>query len=226
MRDIKMKTVAMVPIKLNSERVKEKNIRPFCDGTPLVQFILRTLVKSKCIDSVYVYCSDERIEAYLIDGVKFLKRPGYLDMDTVNCNDIIREFIKEVDADYYVVSHATAPFTKTESIDRCIDAVANSSEYDSAFTVERTQTFMWEKGRPVNFDPDKFPRTQELEPVYMETSGAFVFSREVFERYNRRIGIKPCLVEVEGMECIDIDTEYEMETAQAVYRYMSTKESK
>lgn len=226
MRDIKTKTVAMVPIKLNSERVKEKNIRPFCDGTPLVQFILDALIKSKYIDGVYIYCSDERIKEYLINGVKFLKRPEYLDMDTVNCNDIIREFIKEVDANYYVVSHATAPFTKTESIDRCIDVVVNSEEYDSAFTVERVQTFMWESGRPVNFDPNKFPRTQDLDPIYMETSGAFVFSREVFEQYNRRIGIKPCLVEVEGMECIDIDTEYEMETAQAIYQYMGKKEKK
>lgn len=226
MRDIKTKTVAMVPIKLNSERVKEKNIRPFCDGTPLVQFILDALIKSKYIDGVYIYCSDERIKEYLTNGVKFLKRPEYLDMDTVNCNDIIREFIKEVDANYYVVSHATAPFTKTESIDRCIDVVVNSEEYDSAFTVERVQTFMWESGRPVNFDPNKFPRTQDLDPIYMETSGAFVFSREVFEQYNRRIGIKPCLVEVEGMECIDIDTEYEMETAQAIYQYMGKKEKK
>ena len=37
---IDMKVVAMVPIKLNSERVKEKNLRPFHDGKPLVQFIL------------------------------------------------------------------------------------------------------------------------------------------------------------------------------------------
>lgn len=215
-----MKVVAMVPIKLNSERVKEKNLRPFCDGKPLVQFILEALVKSKKIDEVYVYCSSERIKEYLVDGVKFLKRPEFLDENTSNCNDIIREFMKEVEADYYVVSHATAPFTKTESIDRCIDAVADDSEYDSAFTVDKIQTFMWESGKPMNFDPSHFPRTQDLEPIYMETSGAFVFSKDVFETYNRRIGVKPCLVEVEPIESCDIDTEYDMMVAQALYKYM------
>lgn len=219
-----MKTVAMVPIKLNSERVKEKNLRTFYDGKPLIQFILEALVHSKLVDEVYVYCSDERIRDYLIDGVKFLKRPAFLDSDSSNCNDIIREFIKEVKADCYVVSHATAPFTTTESINRCIESVINTETYDSAFTVEKIQTFMWENGKPLNFDPNHFPRTQDLNPIYMETSGAFVFTREVFEKYNRRIGISPCLVEVEPMESCDIDTEYDMSVAQALYQYNNTKE--
>lgn len=213
-----MKIVAMVPIKLNSERVKEKNLRRFCDGKPLIQFILEALVKSTRIDEVYVYCSDERIKEYLINGVKFLKRPDYLDLNTSNCNDIINEFMKNVKADYYVVSHATAPFTKTESIDRCIHSVVNSEKFDSAFTVEGMQTFMWQDGNPLNFDPSHFPRTQDLTPIYLETSGAFVFPKWVFEKYNRRIGVKPCLVEVEPIESLDIDTEYDMLLAQALYK--------
>lgn len=219
-----MKVVAMVPIKLNSERVKEKNLRQFPDGKPLIKFILEALVKSSRVDEVYVYCSSERIKDYLIDGVKFLKRPEYLDGNGCNCNDIIREFMKVVDADYYVVSHATAPFTKPESIDRCIDSVTKGDQYDSAFTVERIQTFMWKNGAPMNFDVDHFPRTQDLDPIYMETSGAFVFPREVFLQYNRRVGVKPCLVEVEPVESIDIDTEYDMMVAQAIYSHLKEKE--
>ncbi len=214
-----MNIVAMVPIKLNSERVKEKNLRMFCDGKPLIQFILEALKKSRNINQIYVYCSDERIQDYLIDGVKFLKRPDFLDANTANCNDIIREFIKEVHADIYVVSHATAPFTSTESIDKCIETVLEHNEYDSAFTVEKVQTFMWSNGKPMNFDPDHFPRTQDLEPLYMETSGAFVFTRDVFQKYDRRIGISPCLVEVGPEESCDIDTEFDMKVAQALYQY-------
>ena len=213
-----MKTVAMIPIKLNSERVKDKNIRRFFDGKPLVKFIQESLTTSLLIDEIYVYCSDEKIKDYLVEGVKFLKRPEFLDLNTSNCNDIIREFIKEVDADCYVVSHATAPFTKTKSIDRCIESVI-SDEYDSAFTVSKLQTFMWQDGKPINFDPDHFPRTQDLKPVFLETSGAFVFTKEVFKKYNRRVGVKPCLVEIEDAdEEIDIDTEHDMAIAQAIYR--------
>lgn len=215
-----MKVVALVPIKLNSERVKEKNLRPFYDGKPLVQFIFESLIACKNIDEVYVYCSNDRIKDYLIEGIKFLKRPEFLDLNSSNCNDIIQEFIKEVNADYYVVSHATAPFTKPESIDKCIDKVINSKDYDSAFTVEKIQSFMWVKEKPMNFDIDRFPRTQDLDPIYMETSGAFVFPKWVFNKYNRRVGVKPYLFEVEPIESLDIDTEYDMTVAQALYKYI------
>ena len=102
-----MKTVALVPIKMNSERVKEKNLRPFYDGKPLVQFILDALKGCKHIDEIYVYCSNDKIKDYLPEGVNFRKRPEFLDLNTSNANDIIREFIKEIDADVYVLSHGT-----------------------------------------------------------------------------------------------------------------------
>ncbi len=216
-----MKTVALVPIKMNSERVKEKNLRPFYDGKPLVQFILDALKGCKHIDEIYVYCSNDKIKDYLPEGVNFHKRPEFLDLNTSNANDIIREFIKEIDADVYVLSHATAPFTRSESIDACIEKVVGDEDYDSAFTVDKIQTFMWSNGKPINFDPDHFPRTQDLDPIYMETSGAFVFPKWVFEKYNRRIGVKPALVKVEPIESTDIDTEYDMMVAQALYKYMS-----
>ena len=38
---ITMKVVAMIPIKLNNERVPGKNIKKFSDGTPLMSLIQR-----------------------------------------------------------------------------------------------------------------------------------------------------------------------------------------
>lgn len=217
------KVVSMIPIKLNSERVKDKNIRRFFDGKYLVEFIASAAMGSRYLDEIYVYCSDERIRSYIPKEVRFLQRPGFLDGDDRNCNDIIREFIKSVDADIYCVNHATAPFTCSGSIDRCIEAVGNDNEYDSAFLVRKMQTFFWSDGKPVNFDLQHFPRTQDLEPVYTETSGAHVFTKEVFERFDRRVGECPCLVETGEIESLDIDTEEEMTEAQAIYWYMQQK---
>ncbi len=213
------RVVSMIPIKMNSERVKDKNIRPFFDGKPLVSFIAETAAKSRYIDEVYVYCSDGAIRAYIPDTARFLERPAFLNGNEYNCNDIIREFMKEVDADIYCVNHATAPFTHSVSIDRCIEAVAGGGGYDCAFLVKRMQTFLWGENGAVNFDPQHFPRTQDLAPLYTETSGAHVFTREVFKTYGRRVGIRPCFVETGEIESLDIDTEEEMQIAQAVYRY-------
>ena len=68
-----MKTVAFVPIRLNSQRVAGKNLR-MLGGSPLMCHILRTLMQVPEIDEVYVFCSDERVRDLLPDGVRFLRR--------------------------------------------------------------------------------------------------------------------------------------------------------
>ena len=217
-----MKTVALIPIKLGSKRVPGKNIKPFFDGTPLMSFIQKACLDTKGIDEVYIYCSDDAVKPYVLPGVHYLKRPEELDGDDKNANDIIREFIKTVDADIYVNAHTTSPFAKPETIDDCIDKVA-SGEYDSAFCAEALKVFMWEDGKPINFDPDHFPRTQDLPPIYGETSIAYVFTKESFIKNNRRLGLKPYVKEVSKIEAIDIDYPEDFEIADAIYKEVILK---
>lgn len=208
--------VGMIPVKLNNQRVPGKNLKCFSDGTPLISFIQKAMLGSKLLDKIYLYCSNEQVREYLIPGVEFLKRPDYLDGDNCNCNDIIREFIQVVDANIYVVSHVTGPFTKSESIDSCIEKV-KEGEYDSAFLAKRMQEFLWTGGKALNFDIQHFPRTQDLEPIYSETPGAYVFPKETFLQYKRRVGIHPYIHEVSEIESRDIDYPEDFEIADAIY---------
>lgn len=217
-----MKTVALIPIKLGSKRVPKKNIKPFFDGTPLMTFIQRVCLESDRIDETYIYCSDESIQDYVLPGVKFLKRPDFLDGDNMNANDIIREFMKTVDADIYVNTHTTSPFAKVSTINTCIDKVA-SGDYDSAFCAELLKTFMWQDGEPINFDPNNFPRTQDLPLLYAETCIAYVFKKETFERYNRRVGENPYICEVGKIEAMDIDYPEDFEICNAIYKEVISK---
>ena len=217
-----MKIVALIPIKLGSKRVPKKNIKPFFDGTPLMSFIQQTCLKSDKIDETYIYCSDETVKDYVLPGVKFLKRPEFLDGDDKNSNDIIREFMKSVDADIYVEAHTTSPFSKFETINDLVDKVA-SGEYDSAFCAEALRTFMWQNGKPINFDPDHFPRTQDLPLIYGETSIAYVFTKDTFTKFNRRVGVKPYVKEVGKIEAMDIDYPEDFEICNAIYKEVISK---
>ena len=105
----------------------------------------------KNIDEVYIYCSDDAVIPYVLPGVKYLKRPEFLDGDNINANDFIREFMKTVDADIYVLTHVTQPFTKSSSIKNALDKVI-SGEYDSAFSAVVLQDYMWMNGKPFNYD--------------------------------------------------------------------------
>ena len=94
-----MKTVAFVPIKMNSKRLKDKNILPFgLEGLkkPLLTYIFDILLKTKKIDEVYCYCSDNSISNYLPNGVSFLKRDAYLDGHKVSSNELLYFFAKDV----------------------------------------------------------------------------------------------------------------------------------
>ncbi|TQS82019.1 MAG: hypothetical protein A3Q59_04570 [Methanomethylophilus alvi] len=212
-----MKIVALIPIKLGSKRTPKKNIKPFYDGTPLMHFVQHNCLSSKYIDEVYIYCSDESVKEYVLPGVKFLKRPDWLDRDDSSAVDILSEFVKTIPADIYVKAHATSPFAKPETIDSCIEHVL-SGEFDSAFCARDIKGFLWMNGKPINYDLKSPPRTQDLPDVYEETSIAYVCARETFEKYHRVIGETPYIQSVDPIEAVDIDYPIDFEIADAIYK--------
>lgn len=206
-----MKTVAFVPIKLNSQRLPHKNLLPIA-GHPLCWHICNTLIKVKEIDEVYVYCSDEKVKEYLPKECKLKLRDPALDGDFVKGFDIYNKFIQEIDADIYVLAHTTSPFVRKESITNALNKV-QKEEYDSAFSARKIQTFAWYQGKPINYKLEDVPRTQDLDPIFVETSGFFIFEREVFVKHHRRIGYQPYIQEVSEIEAIDIDEKEDYEFA-------------
>jgi len=200
---VRKRVVAFVPIKLNSQRLPHKNILPIA-GKPLCWHIFDNLLKVDYIDEIYVYCSDEAVKKYIPEKVKFLKRDSYLDGDLVKGFEIYEAFINEVDADIYILAHTTSPFIKSHTIFNALNNVLYKG-YDSAFSAQKIQTFSWFKGEPINYNLNDVPRTQDIEPIYVETSGFFMFKKEIFTRFQRRIGFKPFIQEVNNFEAIDID---------------------
>lgn len=209
-----MKTVAFVPIRLNSERVLGKNLR-LLGGEPLMCHILRTLTEVKSIDEIYVYCSDESICEYLPEGVQFLKRSKELDKNTTLGAEIYDAFTHEIDADLYILAHATSPFIKAETIAKAVEEVQRG-EYDSAFSAECIRTFAWYEGKPLNYSLNNIPRTQTLEPVYIETSAFFIFSKVLWRTKHQRIGEKPYMAVVDHIEGLDIDYPEDFATAEVI----------
>ena len=215
-----MKTTAFIPIKLNNERFPGKNTKPFSDGTPLCHLIQRTLLHVSEVDEIVIFCSNESICEYLLPGVKFLKRPAFLDTQKILCSDLIRVFMQMYESDLYIMANATSPFIQEERYRECICAV-QSGEYDSAFACERLSDFLWYHGKPLNYTPRHIPRTQDLTPAYRELSSPYVFTRAGFERNGSRIGSKPFMCECGKLECVDIDYPEDFIIADMIYAYIN-----
>ena len=104
-------------------------------------------------------------------------------------------------------------------------AKVTSGEYDSAFSAVVLQDYMWYQGKPFNYDMKNIVRTQDLEPIYMETGAFFIFTKEVFQKLHQRIGDKPYIYEIDQFEAVDIDTREDFEFAQAVAAYLKKRKS-
>ena len=220
-----MKVVAVVPMKLNNSRLPNKNTKSFTNGRPLCSYILETLLflkKNGEIDGVYVYCSNPEINRYLPDGITFMQRSETLDQDTTSMSEVLKAFAQEVDSDIYVMSHTTAPFIKAESIIEGLGKV-KKGEYDSAFAVKRLQDFLWSDGSPINYNLENIPRTQDLPLLHQETSGFYIYTRDVISKKGRRIGDRSYQVEVSEIESVDIDEADDFIIADAIYNYMAYK---
>ena len=199
-----MKTVAFVPIRLNSKRVMGKNLKMLGEK-PLMYYVLETLSQVKSIDEIYVFCSSEEIQPYLPEGVQFLKRSESLDRDeTLGC-EIYDAFVDTVDADLYILAHTTSPFIKATTIENAIEKI-KTGKYDSAFSAEKIQTFAWYDGKPLNYVLSHVPRTQDLKPVFVETSAFFMFKRDLWKTKRQRIGDNPYFSVIDKIEGVDIDT--------------------
>jgi CMP-N-acetylneuraminic acid synthetase len=200
-----MKIVCFVPIKLKSKRLPDKMLLPLGNKL-LCQHIFNTLieVKKNIHLDIYCYCSDESIKDLLPNNIIFLKRDSKLDRDETKGIEIYKSFCDQIEADIYILCHATSPFIKSSSIADGLNKVLNEG-YDSSMSVSKIQTFCWYNDKPLNYELTNVVRTQDIKSVYWETSAFYIFKSDILKIYDRRIGFNPYLVITNRIESIDID---------------------
>ncbi len=210
-------------MKGHSERVPEKNLKPF-RGTPLYQLVLNELLKSKHIDKVIVNTDGpaivESIRQNYGDKVIIHPRPEALKGDTVSMNRIIEHDIEKEPADLYVQTHSTNPLLMIETLDDAIEKMADvRDKYDSIFSVTRMNTRLYDKnGNPFNHNPEELLRTQDLDPLFEENSNFYIFTREsFFGAGKKRIGRNPLMFEIDKLEAVDIDEPQDFVIAEVLY---------
>lgn len=198
-----MKIAAIVPLKLKSRRLPNKNFLNL-GGKPLAYHIFESLSNVDYISEIYCYTSQPQVLRLLCEGIRLLPRPESLDSDNTKANELFRYAVQKVDADVIIICHATGPYISTASIQKGLNAV-RSSDYDCALSVERHQTYCWYDSRPLNYDPFDMSQTQDLKPVLAETSGFYIFRKKDYLESGTRINGKPFFVDVSFKESIDID---------------------
>lgn len=215
------KIIALLPMKGNSERVPNKNVRNF-NGKPLFHHILNALLDSTNISEVIINTDSELIAQSALKishKVKIHERPKEICGDFVSMNEIIKYDLENSDGEIYLQTHSTNPLLKTSTIDKAFEFYF-SKNFDSVFSVTCHQTRLyWQDGKPINHNPAELIRTQDLPPVYEENSNFYIFTKESFKHANsKRIGLSPGMFEMDKIEAIDIDIEQDFLIAEAIHK--------
>ncbi len=210
MNDIKV--TALVPMKGNSERVPNKNIRNL-NGKPVCHWILESLSASSLIDEIIVNTDSELIKKTIskFKKIKIIDRPDHLLGDKVSAQPLIEHDLNFAKNEIIFQTHATNPLLKTETIDRSIKLFYEKQDkYDSIFSVTPIQQrYYFKSGKPVNHDPNNLIQTQLLEPIYHENSCLYIFTKKTNMKHKNRIGSRPLLFEMDYLESTDIDEWYD-----------------
>lgn len=226
-----MKLTALLPMKEHSERIPNKNMIDF-SGAPLYHAIVKTLLKSECIDRIVIDTDSSRIAGdatkHFGKLVEIIPRPTHLCGDFVSMNKIIEHDIKSTSGNFFIQTHSTNPLLKSSTINEAATYFKNhwGNTCDSIFSVTRIQSRLYDMtGRPLNHDINDLRRTQDLYPVFEENSNFYIFSRESFlSAKNQRIGLRPHLFEVNKLEAVDIDERDDFTLAELIYAHIQQVE--
>ena len=212
-----MKSVCIVPIKKESERVKKKNFR-LLNGVPLYEHFLNKL-ESCFFDDIYVDTDSGEVKRFVEDrGFIHIPRLPELSKSNANGNDLLNYHSSIIEADYYFQLFITAPLLNSETINKAIEILNNNNEHDSIFTANEIYSWFWHDNKPVNYDPKVLPRSQDAVPVIRETTGLYGIHKDSLLENKCRIGKNPYMLIVDENEAIDLDSEFDFQYVELLLK--------
>lgn len=158
------RVIAMIPARLGSQRLKQKNLLEI-NGVPMIVLAIRKVAVMRCFDEVWVN-SDSEIFGDLAktEGVLFHKRPVELGGNNATSEHFVYEFLKAHPCDYLVQIHSIAPLLSSAEIAAFTKRlVEGENETLLSGVTEQIQCMM--DGSPLNFSFTLMDNTQTLEPI-------------------------------------------------------------
>lgn len=180
--------IAMIPARLGSKRLKQKNLRELM-GRPLVELAVERALHAGVFDEVWVN-SEADVFAPMAEkhGAKFHQRPEELSRDDVTSEDFVMQFIDTHPCDYVVQVHSIAPLLRASEI-RAFVAELRTGKYSTLLSHITTPLQCSMDGQPVNFSYDRMEMTQSLPQIQIITWSITGWDTKA---YKQRYDAKQC----------------------------------
>ena len=209
------KLTAVIPVREGSQRVKNKNLKPFA-GTTLLDIKIETLKKVAGLDEIVVTSdSDKMLDIASKHNVTAHRREDYYASSEVNNSDFMVNLTTAVDSEYIIYSPCTSPLLSSETISECVSRFRNGAR--NIVTVTSQKHHMWLDGKPLNYNPSDAPNSQDLPDIYSVNYGCCIISCEDLHEFRNVVTDEPTFHVTNEVESIDIDTEFDFMIAEYIW---------
>ena len=211
--------VGLVPVKGASERVVGKNIRPFAD-TNLFELKLNQLSKAKGFTEIIVSSEDDSIlQAAKDKGYSVHERePSYSTSD-VPMSEVYSYIASEIGGENIAWINVTNPLAESSVYTDAVRAYQEmSDEYDCLLSAVEVQDYVYFRGQTLNFQPNPWPKSQDLEPLISLPFVINILKRKDMIRWGSCVGERPWFYIIDTIDAWDIDFQWDFDFCETVYR--------
>ncbi len=212
--------IAMIPARMGSQRLKEKNIREL-GGIPLITRAIRKCLEAKTFDEVWVNSEHPFFgEIAKTEGAQFHLRPEVLGNNMATSEQFVDEFLRVHECNRVFQVHSIAPLLSVPEIRHFVHAM-EEGDFDALLSYEPIQIECALEGIPINFSFLEKTNSQELKPVQRICWSITGWKRETFlnaiqearcASYSGKVGFHP----VSRLAAHVIKTESDLSFAEAL----------
>jgi YrbI family 3-deoxy-D-manno-octulosonate 8-phosphate phosphatase len=219
--------IAIIPARGGSKGIPRKNLVPLA-GSPLIAHTIRHGLEASEITEVIVSTEDAEIAAVAEGaGATVVARPPELATDEASSEPALihaldtRRAADAEDPELVVFLQATSPVRRRDDVDSAVRALRDAGA-DSLVSVTASKHFEWAVddggARPLNYEPARRPRRQEIPPRFQENGSIYITATPVLRETETRLGGRIALYEMDRWTAVELDDREDLELLEWIMR--------
>tara|TARA_B100001063_G_C16776848_1_gene566272 strand:+ start:1341 stop:2018 length:678 start_codon:yes stop_codon:yes gene_type:complete len=192
----KIKYIAIITARKNSERVKNKNLK-IIKKKPLLQYSLTAIKKSKKIQHGFITSDcDKMIKLAFRNKIFTIKRPPNLALAKSTSEDTLKHAIYYIIEKYkffpqnIVFVQPTSPLMNSNDLDKGIEKYSKTKA-DSLFSSYKAKYYIWKKNKKklisFTYNHKKRTGTKKFKDLIVENGAYFIFKTKKFLKTKNRL---------------------------------------
>ena len=216
---MKKEIIGLIPVKGSSERVKDKNLRPFHD-TSLYELKLNQLKGVKGFSDIIVSSENELV----LDIAKkkgfhvHVRDPKYSTSD-IPMSEVYSFVASEIPGEHIAWINVTNPLAETEIYEHAINEYnAMGEEHDCLLSAYEVKDYIFHNGKPVNFKSKPWPKSQDLTGLCAIPFVINIMKRDDMIKWESCVGNNPHFFLIDRVTAMDVDYQEDFDFCEMIFK--------